>query len=164
MQSVTRVMQRIAEIEAKFGKKADSSGSFADTLQSAENNLGRSDVAGMVTAAARRYGVDDKLALAVASAESSLRPDAVSPAGAVGVMQLMPETAQSLGVKNIHDPRENIDAGVRYLRQMLNTFGGDASKAIAAYNAGPEAVRQYGGVPPYSETQAYVNKVLNNAR
>ena len=85
---------------------------------------------------------------------------AISATGAVGVMQLMPETAESLGV-NPYDAAQNIDSGAKDLKQMLDTFGGDVRKAVAAYNAGPEAVREYGGVPPYSETQQYVSSVLD---
>ena len=85
---------------------------------------------------------------------------AVSATGAVGVMQLMPETAESLGV-NPYDAEQNISGGAQYLKQMLDTFDGDLRKAVAAYNAGPEAVREYGGVPPYSETQQYVSSVLD---
>ena len=110
--------------------------------------------------AAGKYGVDPKLVSAVAEIESGFSQDAVSATGAVGVMQLMPETAASLGV-NPYDAQQNIDGGAQYLKQMLDDFGGDVRKAVAAYNAGPEAVREYGGVPPYSETQQYVASVLD---
>lgn len=114
----------------------------------------------MLQFTAKKYGVDPKLVMAVAKVESNLSPDVVSSAGAVGVMQLMPETAQGLGVRNSKDPRENIDGGVRYLKQLIGTFDGDVTKAVAAYNAGPQAVKNYNGIPPYSETKAYVAKVM----
>ncbi len=115
---------------------------------------------GVIREAAEKYGIDPKLVSAVAEVESGFEPQAVSATGAVGVMQLMPETADSLGV-NPYDPSQNIDGGARYLKQMLDTFDGDLRKAVAAYNAGPEAVREYGGVPPYRETQQYVSSVLD---
>jgi Soluble lytic murein transglycosylase and related regulatory proteins (some contain LysM/invasin domains) len=169
MDGMQQVMQRIAAIEQRFQRMqpAAPAGSFAATLSKAAGDKAaaagsaREDIAAMVQDAARRYNVDANLALAVARTESGLAPQAVSPAGAAGVMQLMPETARSLGVGNIYDPQENIDGGVRYLKQMLTTFGGDVVKAVAAYNAGPEAVRKYAGVPPYPETKAYVDKVLD---
>ncbi len=174
MEGMQRVMQRIAYIEQRFQQmqpvqSAAQEDSFAAAMTKAQgaagtakmSTAGRQEIATLVQAAAKRHGVDANLALAVAVAESDLQPQAVSTAGAMGVMQLMPETARSLGVRNIHDPRENIDGGVRYLKQMLNAFGGDVVKAVAAYNAGPDAVRQYAGVPPYPETKAYVNKVLS---
>ena len=113
-----------------------------------------------IEAAAGKYGVDPKLVSAVAEVESGYEQGAISATGAVGVMQLMPETAESLGV-NPYDAAQNIDGGAKYLKQMLDTFGGDVRKAVAAYNAGPEAVHEYGGVPPYSETQQYVSSVLD---
>ncbi|WP_371371259.1 lytic transglycosylase domain-containing protein [Sporomusa aerivorans] len=177
---IGRVAQRIAEIERRFTPSStitDSNGDFASVLstvtagqsQTAKStatagNSGGGDVARMIHLAATKYGVDPKLAMAVAEAESGLSPEAVSPVGAVGVMQLMPETARSLGVSNIHDSRENIDGGVRYLKQMLTTFNGDVSKAVAAYNAGPQAVKDYNGIPPYSETRNYVARVLSLAK
>lgn len=114
----------------------------------------------VIREAAGKYGVDPKLVSAVAEVESGFEQGAISATGAVGVMQLMPETAASLGV-NPYDATQNINGGARYLRQMLDTFDGDLRKAVAAYNAGPEAVKEYGGVPPYGETQRYVSSVLD---
>lgn len=112
------------------------------------------DIQGMVAAEAQRQGVDPSLALRVAKQESGFRPDARSPAGAIGPMQLMPGTARDLGV-DPSDPAQNVQGGVRYLKQQLDRFG-DPRLALAAYNAGPGAVQKYGGVPPYAETKAYV--------
>ena len=113
----------------------------------------------MLTSAAKRHGVDPKLVKAIAIAESNMNQDEISEVGAIGVMQLMPETAEGLGV-NPYDVQENIEGGTKFLKQMLNKFDGDVRLAVAAYNAGPGAVQQYGGVPPYGETQAYVGRVL----
>jgi soluble lytic murein transglycosylase-like protein len=110
--------------------------------------------------AASKYGVDPNLVAAVIWAESSGDPNAVSTRGAKGLMQLMPETAQSLGVKRVFDPGENVEGGTRYLRQLLDAQGGDVKLALAAYNAGPEAVRRHRGVPPYRETELYVGRVI----
>lgn len=109
--------------------------------------------------AARSYDLSPELIEAVAAAESRFKADARSPAGAIGVMQLMPGTARDLGV----DPRlpgQNIRGGTAYLRMLLNRYAGDVVKALAAYNAGPGAVDRYGGVPPYAETRAYVARIL----
>lgn len=116
----------------------------------------------IIEGAAKRYRIPAHLIRAVMHAESSFDPRAVSPKGAAGLMQLMPETAREMYVKDIFDVRENVEGGTRYLRVLANEFGGDMVKMVAAYNAGPEAVRKYGGkVPPYAETQAYVRKVIN---
>jgi hypothetical protein len=114
--------------------------------------------------AASLYQIPEQLIRAVIKVESDYDPRAVSRAGARGLMQLMPETAERLGVKDINDPRENILGGVRYLRLLANTFNGDLDFTVAGYNAGENAVIQYGGIPPYAETRDYVVKVTRYYR
>jgi soluble lytic murein transglycosylase-like protein len=109
-----------------------------------------------------KYRMPVNLVRAVMHAESAFDPNAISHVGASGLMQLMPQTARDMYVKDIFDVRENIEGGTRYLRVLANEFDGDMVKMVAAYNAGPEAVRKYNGqIPPYPETQAYVRKVLS---
>lgn len=129
-------------------------------LPPAKAEMEASEVAHLVARAAQEQGVDSALALAVAKVESNFHPHALSPKGAVGVMQLMPETAKALGVADPWEPWANIQGGVRYLKQLLEQFGGRVELAVAAYNAGPSAVRRFGGIPPFPETQTYVRKVL----
>ncbi len=111
--------------------------------------------------AARAFHVDINLLKAVAKAESDFDPNCVSSAGAVGVMQLMPSTAATLGVKNAYDPEDNIMGGAKYLSSLSKMYGGDLSLTLAAYNAGSGNVEKYGGIPPFSETQSYVKRVLS---
>lgn len=108
----------------------------------------------------RKYNMDPELIKAVIKAESNFNPKAVSRAGARGLMQLMPDTARYLGVKDIDDPKDNVDGGVRYLKYLMKKFDNDLSLVLAAYNAGEDVVRKYKGIPPYKETKLYVKKVL----
>jgi soluble lytic murein transglycosylase-like protein len=115
----------------------------------------------MIEDAATRHNVDANLVRAVVKVESNFNPHAVSRKGAVGLMQLMPGTARSLKVANPWDPQQNVDGGVRYLRQLLENYNGDLQKSLAAYNAGAGAVDRNGGIPPYRETQSYVRNITN---
>jgi len=112
-----------------------------------------------VLAAASRYGVDAELIASVMEVESNFNPKAISAKNARGLMQLLPETAARLGVKDIFDPKENIDAGTHYLHDLLQLYNNDLTLALAAYNAGPDKVQKYGDVPPYRETQSYLKQV-----
>jgi soluble lytic murein transglycosylase-like protein len=114
-----------------------------------------------IDAAAAKHNLPKDLIAGVIRAESNFNENAVSTAGAQGLMQLMPETALELGVENPFDIRENIEAGTRYLRKLLDLFDGDIEKALAAYNAGPGTVMRYNGQVPYAETQNYVAKVMS---
>jgi soluble lytic murein transglycosylase-like protein len=114
----------------------------------------------LIHEAAKRHGVDKPLVLAVVKVESDFDPAAVSCKGAQGLMQLMPETARLLGVKDCFDPKDNIEGGVKHLRSLLDKFEGRLSLALAAYNAGKDAVLEYGGIPPFPETKGYVEKVI----
>jgi membrane-bound lytic murein transglycosylase MltF len=113
----------------------------------------------LINAAAKKYGLDAQLLAAVAAAESNFDPRAVSRKNAQGVMQLLPETSARLAVRNPFDPAQSIDAGARYLKELLDRFHDNVKLALAAYNAGPERVEQYGGIPPYRETRDYVARI-----
>ncbi len=115
-----------------------------------------------VAAASQRHGVDADLIRSVIAAESAGNARAVSPKGAQGLMQLMPGTAALLGVQDAFEPQANVDAGTRYLRELLLRYNGNMAQALAAYNAGPARVEQYRGVPPYRETHAYVARVIRD--
>jgi len=120
----------------------------------------KGDLRALAAAAAERHGLDPELVLAVVGVESAFRPEAVSPKGAQGLMQLMPRTAVSLGVEDAFDPEQNLDGGVRHLGSLLALYGGDVERALAAYNAGEGAVARHGGIPPFRETREYVKRVL----
>jgi soluble lytic murein transglycosylase-like protein len=120
------------------------------------------DLNELVNAASGTYRLDPDLVNSVIRAESGFNVRAVSPKGARGLMQLMPQTASELGVQNAFDPRANVEGGTRYLRELLERYDFDLIKALAAYNAGPQRVEQYGGVPPYYETKAYVARIVRD--
>ncbi len=120
------------------------------------------DIDELVASASGSYRLDPDLVNSVIRAESGFNVRAVSPKGAQGLMQLMPQTASRLGVENVFDPQANVEGGTRYLRELLERYNFDLIKALAAYNAGPERVEQYGGVPPYYETKAYVARIVRD--
>jgi soluble lytic murein transglycosylase-like protein len=151
---------------------AASTSSFAGALAAAQSPQSSAPVSGAggdtsfdaeINAAAAGNGIDPALLKGLVSQESGFNPSARSGAGAVGLTQLMPGTAASLGVTNPLDPVQSLQGGARYLRQQLDRFGGDEKLALAAYNAGPGAVQKFGGVPPYRETQNYVTSVMSKA-
>lgn len=181
--SATAAVARVAELQALIadaGGRSNTGGFSAQlatataapgparalmgsAVASASAGAGTTPFAAEIESAATRYGIDPSLLTGLIRAESNFDPDAGSPAGAQGLTQLMPETARSLGVTDPTNPAESIDGGARFLSEQLRAFGGDPELALAAYNAGPGAVQQYGGVPPYAETQAYVKRVLGYA-
>ncbi|MCW2949866.1 MAG: hypothetical protein JWN41_879 [Thermoleophilia bacterium] len=148
---------------ASAGGSASSGIGSAGFSTPAKVNGWSPQVSAMMDTASARFGVPKALLTSVSRAESAFRSEVKSPAGAVGMMQLMPATAKGLGVSDITDPWQNIAGGAKYLRQLLDRFDGNATKAVAAYNAGPNAVQKYGGIPPYKETQTYVARVFGYA-
>jgi soluble lytic murein transglycosylase-like protein len=165
---VAEIDQMLAAVSGRqVAASPASTTSFAQALQSAQGTTsatpaGPTPYDAEIDAAATRYGLDPALLKGLIRQESGFDPAARSSAGAVGLTQLMPGTAASLGVDPA-DPAQAIDGGARYLKAQLDRFGGDAAKALAAYNAGPGAVDRFGGVPPYAETQGYVQNVLGYA-
>ncbi|MBN1536740.1 MAG: lytic transglycosylase domain-containing protein [Anaerolineales bacterium] len=135
----------VSATESNSGKSSSVTGKFSEIIR----------------AASEKYDVDADLIQAVIKAESNFNASAVSSCGALGLMQLMPATAKSLGVDDPLDPKQNIFGGTKFLHRLLDKYNNNVSLALAAYNAGPGAVDKYGGIPPYSETQTYVKRVLN---
>ena len=167
VQSFDKVLQSTAN--SQFGSLLRSRGVTSVDAQLYTNpnvNISKrptkEQIIAMIDEASEKYGVDSKLVKALVQQESGFNPNAKSKVGALGLMQLMPSTAKGLGVKDAMDPKENIEGGVKYLRSMLDRFHGNTILALAAYNAGPNAVSKYDGVPPYKETQNYVKAILKN--
>jgi len=158
--SVFKVGQKPSEIKPlPFGSLSK----LTDTSTSSEKTSNTKEaILGYINEVCENYGVDEKLVQALVKQESGFNPNAISKAGAMGLMQLMPSTAKSLGVSDAMNPKENIEGGVKYLKQMLDKYHGNKILALAAYNAGPGAVDKYSGVPPYKETQNYVRSILAN--
>lgn len=142
--------------KALLALAANKSGIVTDKSQWSE------EIEKSIAVSSRKYHIDANLIRSVIKQESNFNPYAISRAGAQGLMQLMPGTAEGLGVEDPFDISENIDGGTRYLKDQLVAFDGNLDLALAAYNAGPGAVSKYGGIPPYAETQGYVKKVLQN--
>ena len=135
----------------------------ANALQANQSQKAtKSQVLNVVSQISKKHGVDEKLVQALIKQESGFNPKAKSKSGAMGLMQLMPSTAKSLGVQDPYNMVQNVEGGVKYLKSMLNKYNGNVILALAAYNAGPNAVDKYDGVPPYKETQNYVKNILAN--
>lgn len=145
IQAPTKLMQKTTQAPLLSSLKDKFPNTFDDLIENAGH----------------KFNVDANLVKAVIRHESNFNPVAKSPVGASGLMQLMPQTARSLGVTNVFDPKQNIEAGTKYLRQMLDRYNGNIKLALAAYNAGPGNVKKYGGIPPFKETQNYIAKIMN---
>lgn len=143
-------------------KALQEAAALQSNIPSVNKTSTKSQVLNVVNQISKKYDVDAKLVQALIKQESGFNPKAKSKAGAMGLMQLMPSTAKNLGVQDPYNMVQNVEGGVKYLKSMLNKYNGNVILALAAYNAGPNAVDKYSGVPPYKETQNYVRNILAN--
>ena len=146
-------------VDGDFQKILDSK---IQSHKNPENKASKTEINELITKYSNKNGLDENFVKAVINQESGFNPNATSHCGAMGLMQLMPATAESLGVTDAYNAEQNIDGGTKYLKGLLDRYGNNKELALAAYNAGPNAVKKYGGIPPYAETQNYVKKVLSN--
>lgn len=158
---------RLKQVNASVVKQTPqvtSSNALAEAVAVQANTQvsSKSQILNVVSQVSKKYNVDEKLVQALIKQESGFNPKAKSKSGAMGLMQLMPATAKSLGIKDPYNTVQNVEGGVKYLKSMLNKYNGNVILALAAYNAGPGAVDKYSGVPPYKETQNYVRNILAN--
>ena len=170
--SLDITLQRINSIETQFKslmsygmpeKPTEGFQKILDTKIEHHKNperVSKAEINDLIEKYADQTGLDSDFVKAVVNQESGFNPNATSKCGAMGLMQLMPGTAQGLGVTNAYDPEQNIQGGTKYLKGLMDRFDNNKSLALAAYNAGPNAVKKYGGIPPYQETQNYVKNVL----
>jgi len=163
LEAIDGIMSRINEIQDRLRQFCSAGQAPGGGERDFASMLGRGadGVDAIIRDKSARFGLDDKLVRSVVRVESNFDPRAVSPKGAAGLMQLMPKTAAELGVDDVFDPGENVEAGTQYLKQMMDRYGNNLELALAAYNAGPAAVDKSGKVPDYKETQSYVKKVLD---
>ncbi|WP_100487493.1 lytic transglycosylase domain-containing protein [Sporolactobacillus pectinivorans] len=156
-------MESVAPLNLTAGTNGTSSAdSEATAALTNDFSAKTADYSGIIDKMAQKYSVDPRLIESVISAESGGNASAVSSSGALGLMQLMPETASSLGVSNALDPAQNIEGGTKYLSNLINRYHGNIPLVLAAYNAGSGNVTKYGGIPPFPETQSYVRRVMGN--
>lgn len=154
----------VKDSSTNFDNVLSSEVAQSSAANSSAGSFDSSNYDSIINEAAKKYNLNSNVIKAVIQAESGFDPNAVSPVGAMGLMQLMPDTAAGLGVKNAFDPQENIDGGTRFLKNQLINFGGDLELALAAYNAGPANVKKYGGIPPFDETQNYVANIMSSLK
>ncbi len=167
VQSFDKVLQSTAKTQfgtllRNKGIKSVDASIYTNPSVNFNKRATREEIMSMIDETSEKYGVDSKLIKALVQQESGFNPTAKSKVGALGLMQLMPSTAKGLGVTDPLDAKQNIEGGVKYFKSMLDRFHGNTILALAAYNAGPNAVSKYDGVPPYKETQNYVKSILKN--